>query len=293
MEQSMILFEIIDDKNESKLLAEMEYISLEEGFIKTVTSPFVKAFRAVDEKMVASKNVFLGFLENRGTLSLIKDVNKRRVSAVKLSRNVNYGLIDDISVRTIVGMQSRLIFIAKMNKEKLEYVDKNFSRQVNDIDTRLAKFIGDNEVRKSFRVPSSNLKEIRDFTNGVKKELGTHFSAKDVSDVKPLKNVIGNNNEYAEVFTLLKETNGIVTDKLLISVKKKTDKITERINVIYDILESKDLEVSKETLTGLIEAVDIMSEYITVISGIYYSHMKAMEVALGVHKVYIKFKDKK
>jgi len=289
----MILPLINEDTKLEILNTEINNISLEGGFIQAVTGPIFTAFNNTSENLKEKKNFLLDFLESRGTLGLIKEVNKKRPKTRKIADGVNYRLIDTIRVQTISGMTTRLNSVVKMNKKALKNIVDNYDNNMDKVDTRLAMFIGDVEVRKSFRTPSDNLKNIDTFIKDVKNDLKENFDAKEVRDLRELKDIIGNNKEYIEVFDDLLEINNFITDKFLIKMKKRTNVLSERIDVIHDIIESKELIISKETLKGLIESVNTISEYISVISGVYYSHVKSLEVALKIDEIYRRFKDKK
>jgi hypothetical protein len=265
---------------------------MESGFVESITSPIVKLFTSTETALKARKNALVQFLENRGNLSLIKDINKRYSTAKRLKDQVRYSLVDVVNVQTVVGMKTRLIHVAKMNNTHLKYISETYDDHMDKIDTRLAKFIGSEDVRKSFRKPTKELEDIQTFISNVKNDLEENFDSKDILDKKPLGKIIGNNNEYLENFEVIMNTNKSITDKFLIKMKENANKLTKRIDVIQKMIEENKIMVTKETLKGLIEAVDLLSNYITIISSLYYSHMKTMETLLSVHNVYLMYKNK-
>ena len=285
---------LLRSKEELKIVREsLVDISLEEGFIKSVTDKISSSFSDSKETLTNNKNSLVEFLEGIGSISLIKDIRKINNNSEKLSKNVVYRLIDGHQIPTIVGLQTRLIFPVNLVNIELTHVVKNYAKTIDAIDTRLAKFIGDPEVRKSFKKPTKNIDSILNFNTSVKSSLNDMFNLNDIEDMKPLNKLIGNNSEYVTILSTINDTNDTIDDKFIIAVKKDVTVLSERLDIIYTIIKSKELLVTKETLSGLIDAVDAASNYISTISGLYYLHIQSSEVMLTVEKIYKKYENKK
>lgn len=276
-----------------KMDIDINNVSLEDGFISNILDSAKNVFGSLTKKVttiqstnVKNRTFIQKLLDERGELHLVNFIRKENKVASKTIEDVNFMTVEDRTIMTITGLNVRMIMVSNALVGFMEKASKNNETIMNNIDDRIARFIGNPEVRKSFRKPNNAVEEAIKFNKETMEFLEKSFDKTKLEETNSFKNLFGNNNEYVRVIENLVKSNEVFTEKQLLNISLTVSKINERVTVLHEILEQGEVVVSKESLQGLVSALDAVANYVTIISNLYYLNTKMIEVVMQAKKIY-------
>ncbi len=260
-------------------------IALEDGFIKNIKDKIYTFTTGISDKINTRTHGLKGFLYERGSIAEVKELNTFYKKFDKLTKDKTFEDLEFIQIPTIIGLEAPLVTLVKLNSRYFVDLRKNAFKYLDTIDTLIADFIGDSESRKSFKDRTKEIISLdNEFNIKLQEELAGIFNVRNKEEFINYGKMVRSKNELKEILHVVGIINETFSDKDLIKLNKEIVGIVKRIDSLIKLISMNEDDISKEALVNVVSALEVLSNYITSISNLYYIHVRTMDVLTKIRK---------
>lgn len=187
-----------------------------------------------------------------------REIKKLKGKVDKIISTKKYENVMNIKVAGLAGLNSLSIAAEELPK-LLDRVNDNTLKGLEEVERILSEFISDLDFRKSYSFKySSILGKLRDEHHDIDYTIGSFVNLSIIEDVVPIKNVIPNLQTLSLLYDKMYSAGEKTDTSMLNKINKKVFDISDKVDIIEEILNSQPDSFSKTAVNGL---ADLLSEY--------------------------------
>jgi len=260
---------------------------LEEGFISSiidkVKSSVISTFKDVDK----SFGLFSDFLYNLGTINTPKQIKKIKKNFRKDINPIPYSSVYKFETLTLQGLRVPLSEVSGYILAFFTELDnKSIFKSLDELDTKISKYISKNDYRRSFKNDNSDMKDFKKkLLDNPRVNFLKAINPSDKLEYKRVEDLVNSNSDFEKTLDILIDIDSKINDKDILNINKTINKIYKKLQILHEQLD-EGLDFSKNSLESLIELIDMYSKLMTTISMYFYVYTKVMEVIIELEKTY-------
>lgn len=236
---------------------------------------------ATEDFGIYVKNVSNFFTSKLGAVSEIFNSNKKRTKVLdksysefivamrkegkhipKIIKNKTYSEVKFIKVPVMLGSTKDLLVTIKHLEEVMPIISTKLASTLDELDTFVAKVLGDKEFRKATRPfpPTAEEKKLEQLNDVI----NTLIDRNSMDDAKPIGDLLPNLNSLSDAHTGILEIARGSSLKDMQAIEKQISIISSRVNELADYLTvNNDTEISKVVVNELGSRLEINAKLIT------------------------------
>jgi len=260
---------------------------VENGFVKNITHNSISYLQGTVDRIKKDRGFIINFIENLSGGLFITDTELAVVKVRKCYNTVKYTTLMEMDVPVLLGLsvdKVSFIELSMFDKKIMDEIVNDLIGNLDKIDTILAKFIGDQDIRLSFIPVTNDLSALKKFSSDVSKFLSAGFNKNSVTDSAKYKELFKNNGELFDSSITIGEADKIMTNSKTIKFNKIVIRIEGRIDALLELMTDHKEDITVESLNRAIDAVTTLAEYITTVANSMVLHRGLKDTILVISK---------
>jgi len=253
------------------------------SFVNKVSNYFTNKFQDITKAFTTSENR-LKSVKKKDLSEQGKQVLKLRKDIKTIIETVKMADVAHKNVGAILGMKTDLLTMSKELRDATILLDAKLLKSVDTVDTLVSKVLADKEYRRSVK-PTKTYNELDDLNDTLSKTISMLIDPNGTNDIVKIEKILPNLNSLKDINENLNEANSLLTYKNVKTLEDMISKLNSKVNDLYDVFVSDDIEISKKTITDLAYTVESLAELVTTSISVFYLVNQADSMLLNTVKV--------
>ena len=219
-----------------------------------------------------------------------KEIKKLKGKVDKIISTKKYENVMNIKVAGLAGLNSLSIAAEELPK-LLDRVNDNTLKGLEEVERILSEFISDLDFRKSYSFKySSILGKLRDEHYDIDRTISSFVNLSVIEDVVPIKDVVPNLQTLSLLYDKMYSAGEKTDTSMLNKINKKVFDISDKVDIIEEILNSQPDSFSKTAVNGLADLLSEYSKQLKTHSLIYFLTGEVLKIYINIVDVVEKSK---
>lgn len=211
-----------------------------------------------------------------------KDIKKLQGKVEKIISVKKYENVKNIKIAGLSGLKS-LSIAAETLPEIIDSVNNTTLKGLEEVEKILAEFIADTDIRKAFSFRySSALGVMQDAIYDIDYKISGFVDLSMIADSMPIEKVIPNLQTLVLVYDKLYKAGEKTNTAELAKINKKVKDISEKVDILADIIERNPDSFTKTSINGLADVLSNYSKQIKTHSLVYYLTAEVLKIYLNI-----------
>lgn len=194
--------------------------------------------------------------------AFLNELIKIKISDIKEITNINYDIVRNTIVPTIVGLKVDFIKSTNVVTDNIKLIETNLESYLNETDRTISMILSDRDYRLS-TIPNKPNDKYKKLNKDLDKNLISCFDNRKVHDTVKFSQLFSNMKSLEICYNLLVDNGKFVNLKNMELIKSSSTNIKMKIDSICEAMKERDFEISKSVFSKLTEDIELGAQLIT------------------------------
>lgn len=240
---------------------------------KAVLNKLSSIYMVISERL----NSFTSIKHSHDNNAYVKELLTIKQGKVLELAKMEYALVKDYNVPTIIGLKTNMIVASETVTDGLTKIDKCIFPIAEEIDKFIGQVCMSEDIRTASRPIASN-KLLETLVLELNKNMDKCFDTNKVGDMDKFYNLYPNTSCLPAIYNILTNNGRFVNVDNMQRVVEMTKSLQGKIDALMKSMEETDFAISKPVLIKLSNDIENMAQLVTTVSSYIHWYDQLVKV---------------